>query len=160
MIGTEATVKSGAYDRAVARTGKDVELFCEACPVFVEFVERGDTSSPQLFAAAREYLAPLQAANVDTLILGCTHYPMLSGLIARVMGRDVSLISSADETAKDVYEELVAGDLRASGAPTHEFVCTGNPATFRTVAERFLSPSIPEVLSVVPGGFRAAVGER
>src|SRR5207244_4819157 len=65
-IGTEATVKSGAYDRAVARTGKDVELFCEACPVFVEFVERGDTSSPQLFAAAREYLAPLQAANVDT----------------------------------------------------------------------------------------------
>src|SRR6266542_3744317 len=62
MIGTEATVKSGAYDRAVARTRKDVELFPQACPVFVEFVERGDTSSPQLFAAAREYLAPLQAA--------------------------------------------------------------------------------------------------
>jgi glutamate racemase len=160
MIGTEATVKSGAYDRAVARTGKDVELLSQACPVFVEFVERGDTSSPQLFAAAREYLAPLQAAHVDTLILGCTHYPMLSGLIARVMGRDVALVSSADETAKDVYEELVAGDLRASGAPTHEFVCTGDPATFRTVAELFLTPSIPEVRSVVPGGFRAAVGKR
>src|SRR3989442_662415 len=135
MIGTEATVKSGAYDRAVARTGKEVELFSEACPVFVEFVERGDTSSPQLFAAAREYLAPLQAANVDTLILGCTHYPMLSGLIARVMGRDVALISSADETARDVYATLVAGGLRSSApAAVHEFVCTGDPGGFRAVA--------------------------
>jgi len=160
MIGTEATVKSGAYERAVARTGKDVEMFSRACPLFVEYVERGDTSSAELFAAAREYLEPLREERVDTLILGCTHYPMLSGLIAQVMGRDVALISSADETAKDVYEALVAGDLRASGTPTHEFVCTGDPGTFRVVAERFLSPSIPEVRSVVPGGFRAAVGER
>ena len=160
MIGTEATVKSGAYERAVARTGKDVELSSQACPVFVEFVERGDTSSPQLFAAAREYLEPMKQAEVDTLILGCTHYPMLSGLIGHVMGRDVSLISSADETAKDVYEALVAGGIRASGPPTHEFVCTGDPGSFRAVAERFLSPSISEVRSVVPGGFRAAVGER
>src|SRR2546428_1321791 len=146
MIGTEATVKSGAYGRAVARTGRDVELFSQACPVFVEFVERGDTSSPQLFAAAREYLAPLQAAHIDTLILGCTHYPMLSGLIARVMGRDVALISSADETALDVYAALVEGDLRsAASGPVHEFVCTGDPASFRAVAERFLGPSIPDV---------------
>src|SRR5437870_696279 len=152
MIGTEATVRSGAYDRAVEGTGRDVRLFSQACPAFVEFVERGDTSSPELFDAAREYLAPLKEAGVDTLILGCTHYPMLSGLIAEVMGRDVVLISSADEKAKDVYEALVAGDLRASGTPTHEFVCTGDPGTFRVVAERFLSPSIPEVRSVVPGG--------
>jgi|SRR5919201_1955322 glutamate racemase len=160
MIGTVATVESGAYDRALARIGAHVELVSQACPVFVEFVERGDTSSPALFAAAREYLAPLHRAAVDTLILGCTHYPMLSGLIARVIGRHVVLISSADETAKDVYEALVAGDLRASGTPTHEFVCTGDPGSFRAVAERFLAPSIPEVRSVVPGGFRAAVGER
>src|SRR5439155_4003722 len=97
MIGTEATVKSGAYDRAVVRTGRDVSLFSRACPVFVEFVERGDTSSPQLFAAAREYLAPLQAANVDTLILGCTHYTMLSRLISRLLVRDVALITFAVE---------------------------------------------------------------
>jgi len=160
MIGTEATVKSGAYDRAVARVGADVQLFSQACPVFVEHVERGDTSSPPLFAAARQYLEPLREAGVDTLILGCTHYPMLSGLIAQVLGRDVALISSADETARDVYDALVAGDLRATGSPTHEFVCTGDPATFRSVAEHFLGPSIPEVRSVVPGGFRAAVGER
>lgn len=160
MIGTEATVKSGAYHRAVARTGKDVELLSRACPVFVEFVERGDTSSPELFDAARRYLAPLKEAGVDTLILGCTHYPMLSGLIAEVIGRDVALISSADETARDVYAALLAGDLQATGSPTHEFVCTGDPGNFRAIAERFLSPSIPEVRSVVPGGFRAAVGGR
>jgi glutamate racemase len=159
MIGTEATVKSGAYDRAVEGTGRDVRLFSQACPAFVEFVERGDTSSPELFEVAREYLAPLREAGVDTLILGCTHYPMLSGLIAEVMGRDVVLISSADETAKDVYAALVEGGLLSAGrSPVHEFVCTGEPAQFRAVAEHFLGPSIPEVRLAVPGGFRAAVG--
>jgi glutamate racemase len=159
MIGTEATVNSGAYDRAVMRTGQDVRLFSRACPVFVEFVERGDTTSPELFAAAREYLAPLQAAAVDTVILGCTHYPMLTGLIGEIMGRDVALISSAEETARDVYASLVAGDLRST-VPTavHEFVCTGDPGSFRAVAEHFLGPSIPDVRLVVPGGFRASVG--
>jgi glutamate racemase len=159
LIGTQATVRSGAYDRAVARTGRDVSLFSEPCPAFVEFVERGDTSSQELFGLARGYLEPLRRAGVDTLILGCTHYPMLSGLIAEVMGRDVALISSADETARDVYAALVAGNLRAEGEPAvHEFVCTGDPGTFRRVAERFLGPSIPDVRLVVPGGFRASVG--
>jgi glutamate racemase len=159
MIGTEATVRSGAYDRALARTERDVRLVSQACPVFVDHVESGDTSSPELFAVAQEYLAPLQAADVDTLILGCTHYPMLSGLIAQVVGRDVALISSADETAKDVYQALVDGDLRCTTpTPVHEFVCTGDPGTFRAVAQRFLSPSIPDVRVVVPGGFRASVG--
>jgi glutamate racemase len=159
MIGTEATVKSGAYERAVVRTGRDVRLFSAACPLFVEFVERGDTASPELFAAAGDYLGPLRAAEVDTLILGCTHYPMLSGLIGEVMGRDVVLISSADETARDVYAALVAGELRST-VPTavHEFVCTGDPGSFRSVAEHFLGPSIPDVRLVVPGGFRASVG--
>src|SRR5439155_27195159 len=85
VIGTQATVASGAYDRAVARTGENVELFSRACPAFVDFVERGDTSSPELVAFAEEYLEPLRAAGIDTLILGCTHYPLPSGLIARVM---------------------------------------------------------------------------
>jgi glutamate racemase len=159
MIGTEATVKSGAYDRAVLRTDRDVQLFSRACPVFVEYVERGDTTSPELFAAARDYLASLQTADVDTLILGCTHYPMLSGLIGQIMGRDVVLISSADETARDVYAALAAGDLRSSvSTAVHEFVCTGDPGSFRAVAEHFLGPSIPDVRLVVPGGFRASVG--
>jgi glutamate racemase len=159
MIGTQATVNSGAYDRAVARTGADVELVSAACPAFVDYVERGDTASPELFAIARGYLAPLRAADVDTLILGCTHYPMLSGLIAQVMGGEVVLISSADQTSREVYGSLVAGDLLAqSGPPMHEFLCTGDPAGFRAVAERFLGPSVPGVHQVVPGGFRASVG--
>jgi glutamate racemase len=158
LIGTEATVASGAYDRAVDRTGAKVRLVSQPCPRFVEFVERGDTASPELFALAREYLAPLQAQGVDTLILGCTHYPMLSGLLTEVMGRDVALISSAEETAKDVYTVLVDQGLRAEGgSPVHEFVCTGDPTQFRDVAARFLGPSIPDVRSVIPGGFRAKV---
>jgi glutamate racemase len=136
-----------------------VVLVSQSCPDFVEYVERGDTSSPELFGVAREYLAPLQRAQVDTLILGCTHYPMLSGLIAGIMGREVALISSAEETAKDVYQELVAQELQAgSTAAVHEFVCTGDPGSFRAVAEHFLGPSIPDVRLVVPGGFRASVG--
>jgi glutamate racemase len=160
MIGTLATIRSGAYERAVERTGRNVQLYSAACPVFVEFVERGDTASPELFSAARRYLAPLQSRDVDTLILGCTHYPMLSGLIAQIMGPEVLLISSAEETAKDVYATLLQNGLHRaeSDPPEHEFVCTGDPAQFRAVAERFLGPAIPQVRRAVPGGFRAAVG--
>ncbi|HJP66073.1 MAG TPA: glutamate racemase [Actinomycetota bacterium] len=158
MIGTEATVASGAYDRAVARTAHNVELFSQACPEFVEYVERGDTSSPELFAIAEGYLAPLRATGIDTLILGCTHYPLLSGLIANVMGREVALISSADETAKDVYQALLAADLTSEGGPPeHEFVTTGDPSQFRELASTFLGPSIPHVHQAVPGGFRVRV---
>jgi glutamate racemase len=144
LIGTEATVASGAYDRAVAVTDADVRLSARACPAFVEYVERGDTSSDELVAIARGYLAPLSDEGVDTLILGCTHYPMLSGLIQLVMGNDVVLVSSAEETAKDVYATLLALDLlRAEESePRHEFLCTGDAAQFREVAQRFLGPEI------------------
>jgi glutamate racemase len=157
LIGTEATIASGAYERAVRRTGHDIRLFTEACPLFVDYVERGDTASEELVGISRDYLAPLQAAGVDTLILGCTHYPLLSGLISFVMGPDVQLISSAEETARDVFAILLREGLQASdGArPSHEFVCTGDPAQFRRVAEVFLGPSIPEVRVAVPGGFQA-----
>jgi glutamate racemase len=159
LIGTEATVKSGAYERALARTGANVTMISRACPLFVDYVESGDTTSAELNGIAREYLEPLADEDVDTLILGCTHYPMLSGLIARVMGPDVHLVSSAEETARDVYAALVDGGmLRVDGSPEHEFLCTGDPAQFTEVAERFLGPSIPTVLRAVPGGFRAAVG--
>ena len=159
LIGTEATVKSGAYQRALARTGADVHLSSRTCPLFVDYVERGDTTSPELFEIARAYLSPLAREGIDTLILGCTHYPLLSGLIATVMGPDVRLISSAEETAKDVYAGLLdAGLERRDGSSEHEFLCTGDPAQFTRVAEVFLGPSIPEVHRAVPGGFRAAVG--
>lgn len=144
LIGTQATVASGAYERAVAATGADVRFSARACPAFVEHVERGDTSSDELVAVAREYLVPLRDEGVDTLILGCTHYPMLSGLIQVVMGDEVVLVSSAEETAKDVYATLFSIDLlRAETSdPRHEFLCTGDPEQFREVAQRFLGPEI------------------
>lgn len=141
LIGTEATVASGAYGRAVARAAADVRLHAVACPVFVDHVERGDTSSPGLRAAAEGYLAPLRG-RVDTLILGCTHYPMLSGLLRSVMGDEVVLVSSAEETADDVYRTLVERDLlrTVDGQPEHEFLCTADPERFRAIAARFLGP--------------------
>jgi glutamate racemase len=159
VIGTVATVTSGAYDRAVAAADDRVRLFPAACPAFVPRVESGDTTSPELLAAARGYLAPLREAGVDTLILGCTHYPLLSGLIQRVIGPDVVLISSAEETAKDVYAALVEGDLTAEGSPPrHEFLCSGDPASFLSLASRFLGPEAAEVRaqSVQPARFPEA----
>lgn len=140
LIGTEATVSSGAYERAAARAGAGIELLSEACPVFVEHVERGDTDSEQLAEAARSYLAPLKAAEVDTLILGCTHYPMLADLLTRLMGPGVTLISSAEETARDVHSALTDMDLATDRGAIgeHEFLCTGEPQQFRAVAEVFL----------------------
>jgi glutamate racemase len=147
VIGTEATIASGAYDRAAARAGVVTELHVAACPAFVDHVERGDTSSGELLALARAYLEPLRRAGIDTLILGCTHYPLLSGLIQYVMGDDVVLISSAEETAKDVYATLLDGSLQrdAVGPPSHEFLSTGDPAVFQALAERFLGPELTEV---------------
>ena len=150
MIGTEATVASGAYDRAVGALRGDVELRSVACPAFVDHVERGDTSSPELLEAARRYLVPLDEGGIDTLILGCTHYPMLSGLIQLVMGGDVVLVSSAEETAKDVYATLVDSSLlrQESTDPEHEFLTTGDPETFQRVAHHFLGPALGGVEAV------------
>jgi glutamate racemase len=147
MIGTEATVKSGAYDRAVAATGAGVELHSQACPLFVEHVEEGDTTSDALRAAARGYLVPLVERGIDTLILGCTHYPLLAGLLQLELGPDVVLVSSAEETAKDVYATLVSRGLQRDdpGPPLHEFLATGDPARFQQVAEVFLGPELSEV---------------
>jgi glutamate racemase len=150
VIGTVATISSGAYERAVAATGASVDLFSRPCPAFVEHVEAGDTSSDELLAAARTYLSPLRDRRVDTLILGCTHYPMLSGLIQMVMGEDVVLVSSAEETAKDVYATLRSLDLLMGtrAEPRHEFLCTGDPDQFRSVAHHFLGPGVGTIGAV------------
>ena len=149
VIGTEATIRSGAYGRAMERESGDVELFVGACPEFVPFVERGDTTSEELLALARKYLAPLVEAGVDTLILGCTHYPLLSGLIQVVMGPEVVLVSSAEETAKDVYATLLQNGLlsAAPATPAHEFLCSGDATSFLALGARFLGPEISEVNS-------------
>jgi glutamate racemase len=147
MIGTQATVRSGLYDRAMAVTDARITLHSNACPVFVEHVERGDTTSPELREAARGYLSPLMAADIDTLILGCTHYPLLAGLLQRELGPGVVLVSSAEETAKDVYASLLDGDLQRgeTSAPRHEFLATGDPAAFEQVAGVFLGPELTDV---------------
>lgn len=110
VIATAGTVNSGAYARALQGI-PGLNLTQQACPRFVELAEAGITTGPQVLDVAKEYLEPLQAAAVDTLVLGCTHYPLLAGPISYVMGRNVALISSSEETAKDVYRELAARNL-------------------------------------------------
>jgi glutamate racemase len=147
VIGTEATIGTGAYQRAI---GSAAALHVAACPTFVAFVERGDTTSPELRAAAAGYLAPLKREGVDTVILGCTHYPLLSGMLQLELGPDVVLVSSAEETAKDVYAALVRdGALReADTAPHHTFATTGDADAFRGLAELFLGREIAQVDAV------------
>src|SRR6476661_6374150 len=144
VIGTEATIRTGGYQRAV---GSGATLVAAACPVFVEHVERGDTTSPALRTAAAGYLAPLEDEGVDTVIMGCTHYPLLSGLLQLELGPDVVLVSSAEETAKDVYATLLRSGLerREHDAPAHEFLSTGEPELFQHLAEVFLGPELLEV---------------
>lgn len=144
VIATRATVTSQAYEDAFA-AATQVRLITKACPRFVELVERGITSGEPLLRTAHEYLDPIREAGVDTLVLGCTHYPLLTGVISYVMGDAVTLVSSAEETAKDVYRQLVAtGQQRdpALPAPTHRFLATGDPEPFARLARRFLGPEV------------------
>jgi glutamate racemase len=144
VIGTRATVASGAYDDAFA-AAPQLSITSQACPRFVEFVERGLTTGPELLACAHDYLDPVRESGVDTLVLGCTHYPLLTGVISYVMGDEVTLVSSAEETAKDVYRTLVAQGLtRPPGgpAPVHRFLATGDPEPFTRLARRFLGPEV------------------
>jgi glutamate racemase len=147
VIGTKATITSRSYDDAFA-AAPQVELTTAACPRFVEFVEAGETWGPGLLAAAEEYLAPIVDAGCDTLVLGCTHYPLLTGVISYVVGDHVTLVSSAEETAKDVYRELARdGQFRddALPGPAHRFLATGDPEPFGRLGRRFLGPEVGEV---------------
>jgi glutamate racemase len=157
VIGTRATIASGAYDDAFA-AARDVEVTSVACPRFVDFVERGMTSGRQVLGLAQGYLEPLQRAKVDTVVLGCTHYPLLAGVLQIVLGPDVTLVSSAEETAKDVVRVLMTNDLaREPDDPpaSHEFLATGDPEPFRRLGRRFLGPEIG-VVSALAGAPAAA----
>jgi len=149
VIGTSATVASGAYQDAFA-AARDLEVTAVACPRFVDFVERGVTSGRQVLGLAEGYLEPLQRAQVDTLVLGCTHYPLLSGVIQLVMGDSVTLVSSAEETAKDLFRVLTEQDVLRPHpdqpvSPTRAFEATGDPEAFTALAARFLGPVVTGV---------------
>ena len=152
LIATRGTVDSRAYDDALQAV-PGVELFSQACPRFVELAERGVTTGPEVLDVAEEYLAPIKAADVDTLILGCTHYPLLVGPIAYMMGEDVALVTSSDETAKDVYRALARKNLLRgpeASQPRHEFRSTGDPEAFSVLARRFLGPEVAVVERITP----------
>ncbi len=140
-----------SYEDALAAV-PNVKLVTQACPRFVEFVEDGVTGGEELIKVAHEYLDPVAAADVDTLILGCTHYPLLTSVISYVMGNGVTLVSSAEETAKDVYRELAERGLMRDETlepPRHEFRTTGDPEHFRDIGRRFLGPELGDVARAV-----------
>jgi glutamate racemase len=150
VIGTEATIRSGAYTRAIMALDDGIEVFGIACPLFVPLVEEGWTGGKIAEMIAREYLREMKRKDIDTLVLGCTHYPLLKGILAAVMGDDVSLIDSAIETAGEI--ERILGDLsllnRAGRDVTREFYVTDSPEKFITVGERFLGEHIQHIRKI------------
>lgn len=156
VIGTVGTIASGAYKNAVAGASKEinrkVSLTATACPGFVEFVERDETSGKAVTELAEKLLAPIRDAGVDALLLGCTHYPYLSAVIGQVMGSDVKLINSADATASVVREALAQNKIARivqSGVPdsprffgSHEFYSSGDIRHFAELGRRFLGPEL------------------
>lgn len=144
VIGTRATVTSGAYEDAFA-AAPHLKISTQACPRFVELVESGVTSGPKVLEVAHSYLDPMVAMGVDTIVLGCTHYPLLAGAIQYVVGESVTLVNSADETARDVYRVLNDKDLLRDPAlpdPRHTFLSTGDSMLFTALGRRFLGPEI------------------
>ena len=146
VIGTVGTISSGAYDRAIADTKASVSLIAAACPGFVEFVERDQTTGNDVFELAEKLLTPVRVSGVDALLLGCTHYPYLSSVISQVMGPDVVLVSSADETAYVVRDELAAAktarSVESGNLGSHEFYSSGDVKHFAELGRRLLGPEL------------------
>ena len=146
VIGTVGTISSGAYDRAIADTKASVSLIAAACPGFVEFVERDQTTGTEVLELAEKLLTPVRVSGVDALLLGCTHYPYLSSVISQVMGPDVVLVSSADETAYVVRDELAAAktarSVESGNLGSHEFYSSGDVKHFAELGRRLLGPEL------------------
>jgi len=154
VISTLATHQSRAYLDAFTAAPLHVRVLSQPCPRFVDFVEEGITSGPAVIETAREYLRPLQEADVDSLILGCTHYPLLTSVLTYVLGDQVALVSSAAATAADLFRVLTdAALLRPAGSapPTHQFLTTGDPHGFTPLARRFLGPEVEHVARAYVG---------
>lgn len=148
VIGTVGTVASGAYQTLADELAPAVDLTVAACPGFVEFVEMGDTASDQVHVLAERLLAPVADAKVDALLLGCTHYPFLARTIADVMGRDVVLVSSADETAFAVQRQLTAAGLQRpehGGRGAAQWISSGDADVFAELGRRLLGPELDVV---------------
>lgn len=144
VIGTDGTIRSGAYEQALKRLSPHVEAVSKACPTFVPLVEKGLFQSSEALGVVREALDPLRSLPFDTLILGCTHYPFLTDAIQLVMGPDVQLINSAEETAREISTILHdKGQLAHSlETPVHQFFCSGDPEMFQKIARAWLGEQI------------------
>lgn len=150
VIGTVGTIKSSSYHKALLELDAGLEVYAQPAPELVDFVERGEIEGAKVEKAIRKYLEPLKRAKIDTLILGCTHYPLLCPVIARVMGEEVGIISSAEETAQEVKKILERKNLlHNSPDPTFRFLSTGDPGEFLRLGQLFLGKEITEVEKVV-----------
>jgi len=147
LLATQATVTAGRYEQLVRTLDAGVTLFPVACPRLVPLIESDDPFGEETIAAVREYAARLQEAAVDTVVLGCTHYPLIRPIFQRVFGRSTTLVFSAEETAREVAETLarkgIENDEAREGA--YRFLTTGEPAAFRALGERFLQLPLGEV---------------
>jgi glutamate racemase len=147
LLATQATVAAGRYTELVRALDAGVEVFPVACPLLVPLIEGDDPFGEATATAVREYAAPLKEAGVDTVVLGCTHYPLIRPILQRVFGRDVTLVFSADETAREVAETLAR--KRMENEPGREgvytFLTTGDPGAFREMGRRFLQLPIGDV---------------
>jgi glutamate racemase len=153
VIGTMGTIRSGAYARAIHALRDDVEVISQPCPLLVPFVEEGWLTHEATRIVAHEYLDGLRDRHVDTLVLGCTHYPLLKTLIGEVVGRPVRLIDSAEETAAEIGRVLAEQGLSAPAGttPHHRFVASDAPDHFSRMAERFLGTPLERVETVTLG---------
>jgi glutamate racemase len=156
VIGTAGTIASGAYDLAVRRLVEDARVYAQPCPLFVPLIEEGWQDQEATRLVAERYLAPLHEVNVDVLILGCTHYPLIAPVIQEILGPQVTLVDSAHETALEVREVLAGREaLRTdSSAPLHAFYASDSPMRFREVGRRFLGEKVDEVEKVVVEGLK------
>lgn len=146
IIATEATIRSEAHLQAIAALGHTCDVFPQACPTLVPMIESGLWEGPEASAIVAESLGPLLAANLDTLVLGCTHYPFVSPLIHQTLGAHVRLIDPAGETVRALGEILAAHDLEAEhGLSRHKVYVSGNPEAFEASAQLLMGGSLPSV---------------
>jgi glutamate racemase len=153
VIGTAGTIKSGAYEKEIRRLLPDAQVTTQACALFVPLVEEGWVDTEPTRSIARNYLAPLVAAEIDTLVLGCTHYPLMKTVIGNVVGRDVRLIDSAYETAREAGEILRAKGMENAtpDQARYRFIASDAPDTFLSLGQRFLGSSIDRVEALTLG---------
>ncbi len=150
VIGTEGTIESQAYTEAIHQLKVDAHVFGQACPLIVPLVEEGWLEKPVALEIVKEYLDPLLKNQIDTMVLGCTHYPLLKSLLSKVAGPQVRLIDSAEETARQVGQELHRLHLGTSeaGAPVRRFFVSDSPEKFEKIGQRFLGQGLPGVRRV------------